>query len=223
MLAEGLRLTLSRAHTTARKKWGEEQVHIWRRSYDVPPPGGESLELTLKRVLPYYEKEIVPRVEKGEKVLIAAHGNSLRSIIKHLEGLSGEEIVKTELATGVPIVYKLDKNGAYNSLCCRFLGRLTGEPPSSQARSSRRPSSTTSPSRRAPSRSRRKRETPEACVPPTKILPFAPSVAASFRSRLVSSESVPRSSRVSASVSRALRAKERKRSQAAPKPKARQQ
>ncbi|BGP33804.1 Phosphoglycerate mutase [Rhodotorula toruloides] len=95
----------------ARKKWGEEQVHIWRRSYDVPPPGGESLELTLKRVLPYYEKEIAPRVEKGEKVLIAAHGNSLRSIIKHLEGLSGEEIVNTELATGVPIVYKLDKNG----------------------------------------------------------------------------------------------------------------
>ncbi|GAA6031354.1 hypothetical protein JCM8097_005617 [Rhodosporidiobolus ruineniae] len=95
----------------ARKKFGEEQVHIWRRSYDVPPPGGESLELTLKRVLPYYESEIKPRIQKGEKVLIAAHGNSLRAIIKHLEGMSGEEIVKTELETGVPIVYKLDADG----------------------------------------------------------------------------------------------------------------
>ncbi|GAA5956011.1 hypothetical protein JCM10213_006533 [Rhodosporidiobolus nylandii] len=95
----------------ARVKFGEEQVHIWRRSYDVPPPGGESLELTLKRVLPYYEAEIKPRIQKGEKVLIAAHGNSLRAIIKHLEGMSGEEIVKTELETGVPIVYKLDGEG----------------------------------------------------------------------------------------------------------------
>ncbi|GAA5822576.1 hypothetical protein JCM11251_006383 [Rhodosporidiobolus azoricus] len=95
----------------ARKKWGEDQVHIWRRSYDVPPPGGESLELTLKRVLPYYESEIKPRLQKGEKVLVAAHGNSLRAIIKHLEGMSGEEIVNTELSTGVPIVYKLDKEG----------------------------------------------------------------------------------------------------------------
>ncbi|GAA5989273.1 hypothetical protein JCM11641_003858 [Rhodosporidiobolus odoratus] len=95
----------------ARVKFGEEQVHIWRRSYDVPPPGGESLELTLKRVLPYYESQIKPRIQKGEKVLIAAHGNSLRAIIKHLEGMSGEEIVKTELETGVPIVYKLDSEG----------------------------------------------------------------------------------------------------------------
>ncbi|GAA6004267.1 hypothetical protein JCM10207_002514 [Rhodosporidiobolus poonsookiae] len=94
----------------ARKKFGEEQVHIWRRSYDVPPPGGESLELTLQRVLPYYEAEIKPRILKGEKVLIAAHGNSLRAIIKHLEGMTGEEIVNTELATGVPIVYKLNKS-----------------------------------------------------------------------------------------------------------------
>ncbi|GAA5867156.1 hypothetical protein JCM1840_001501 [Sporobolomyces johnsonii] len=95
----------------ARKKWGEEQVHIWRRSYDVPPPGGESLELTAKRVLPYYEREILPRVEKGQNVLVAAHGNSLRSMIMRLENMSGEEIVNTELATGVPIVYKLDKDG----------------------------------------------------------------------------------------------------------------
>jgi len=98
----------------ARKKWGEEQVHIWRRSYDVPPPGGESLELTLKRVLPYYEAEIKPRVLKGEKVLVAAHGNSLRAMIKGLDHLTGEQIVAKELATGVPIVYKLDDEG--NSL-----------------------------------------------------------------------------------------------------------
>lgn len=99
------------ASSTARKKWGDEQVHIWRRSYDVPPPGGESLELTSKRVLPYYEAEIVPRVKRGEKVLVAAHGNSLRAMIKELEGMTGEQIVNTELETGVPIVYKLDKDG----------------------------------------------------------------------------------------------------------------
>ncbi|KDN53600.1 putative 2,3-bisphosphoglycerate-dependent phosphoglycerate mutase [Tilletiaria anomala UBC 951] len=95
----------------ARKKFGEEQVHIWRRSYDVPPPGGESLELTGKRVLPYYEAKIKPEVLKGKSVLVTAHGNSLRSMIKELEGMSGEEIVNTELATGVPIVYKIDEQG----------------------------------------------------------------------------------------------------------------
>ena len=95
----------------ARKKFGEEQVHIWRRSYNIPPPGGESLELTAQRVLPYYKKEILPRVLKGEKVLVAAHGNSLRAMIMELEGMSGEEIVNLELATGVPIVYHLDKDG----------------------------------------------------------------------------------------------------------------
>ncbi|GAA5902926.1 uncharacterized protein JCM6883_007282 [Sporobolomyces salmoneus] len=95
----------------ARKKWGDEQVHIWRRSYDVPPPGGESLELTAKRVLPYYEEHVVPAVKSGKKVLVAAHGNSLRSMIMKLENMSGEEIVNTELATGVPIVYRLDNDG----------------------------------------------------------------------------------------------------------------
>ncbi|GAA5881129.1 hypothetical protein JCM16303_004806 [Sporobolomyces ruberrimus] len=95
----------------ARKKWGDEQVHIWRRSYDIPPPGGESLELTAKRVLPYYEANIVPAVASGKKVLVAAHGNSLRSMIMKLENMSGEEIVNTELSTGVPIVYRLDKDG----------------------------------------------------------------------------------------------------------------
>ena len=95
----------------ARKKWGEEQVLIWRRSFDVPPPGGESLKDTAERVLPYFNAEILPRVLKGERVLVSAHGNSLRALIMQLEGLSGEEIVKRELATGVPIVYRLDEAG----------------------------------------------------------------------------------------------------------------
>ncbi|MHC5307563.1 2,3-bisphosphoglycerate-dependent phosphoglycerate mutase [Bartonella sp. LJL80] len=92
----------------ARKKWGEEQVHIWRRSYDVPPPGGESLRDTGARVWPYYMYNIQPHVLRGQTVLVAAHGNSLRALIMALEGLSGEEIVKQELATGVPIVYELN-------------------------------------------------------------------------------------------------------------------
>jgi 2,3-bisphosphoglycerate-dependent phosphoglycerate mutase len=95
----------------ARARWGEEQVHVWRRSFDVPPPGGESLKDTAARTLPYFNAEILPRVIKGERVLVAAHGNSLRSIIMDLEALSGEEIVKRELATGVPIVYRLDADG----------------------------------------------------------------------------------------------------------------
>ncbi|WP_181706326.1 2,3-bisphosphoglycerate-dependent phosphoglycerate mutase [Chthonobacter rhizosphaerae] len=95
----------------ARARWGEEQVHVWRRSFDVPPPGGESLKDTAARVLPYFEAEILPRVLKGENVLVAAHGNSLRALIMQLEGLTGEEIVARELATGVPIVYHLDETG----------------------------------------------------------------------------------------------------------------
>ncbi|MCB1481950.1 MAG: 2,3-bisphosphoglycerate-dependent phosphoglycerate mutase [Rhodobiaceae bacterium] len=95
----------------AREKWGEEQVHVWRRSFDVPPPGGESLKNTAERVLPYFEAEILPRVLKGERVLVSAHGNSLRALIMQLEGLSGEEIVKRELATGSPIIYRLDGAG----------------------------------------------------------------------------------------------------------------
>jgi len=91
----------------ARARWGEEQVHIWRRSYDVPPPGGESLKDTGARVWPYYIFNILPRVMRGERVLVAAHGNSLRALIMAMEGLSGEEIVKRELDTGVPIVYRL--------------------------------------------------------------------------------------------------------------------
>jgi 2,3-bisphosphoglycerate-dependent phosphoglycerate mutase len=95
----------------ARKRWGEEQVHIWRRSYDVPPPGGESLKDTAIRVLPYYEAEIWPKLKSGRNVIVAAHGNSLRALIMRLEGLSGEEIVKRELGTGVPMVYELDDAG----------------------------------------------------------------------------------------------------------------
>jgi 2,3-bisphosphoglycerate-dependent phosphoglycerate mutase len=96
----------------ARRKWGEKQVHVWRRSFDVPPPGGESLKDTAARVLPYYEARIWPEVRAGRNVLVAAHGNSLRALIMRLENLSGEEIVSRELATGVPIVYRLDADGA---------------------------------------------------------------------------------------------------------------
>jgi 2,3-bisphosphoglycerate-dependent phosphoglycerate mutase len=94
----------------ARKKWGEEQVLIWRRSYDVPPPGGESLKDTLARSLPYYVHMIQPHVLEGKTVLVAAHGNSLRSLIMAIEGLTPEQILKRELETGVPIVYKLKAN-----------------------------------------------------------------------------------------------------------------
>jgi 2,3-bisphosphoglycerate-dependent phosphoglycerate mutase len=95
----------------ARKKWGEEQVLVWRRSFDVAPPGGESLKDTAARVLPYFDAEIRPRVMKPERVLIVAHGNSLRALIMSLETLSGEEIIKRELETGVPIVYRLREDG----------------------------------------------------------------------------------------------------------------
>jgi 2,3-bisphosphoglycerate-dependent phosphoglycerate mutase len=95
----------------SRAKWGEAQVHTWRRSYDIAPPGGESLKDTAARVLPYYEAEIWPAVKAGRNVLVAAHGNSLRALIMRLEGLTGEEIVKRELATGVPIVYHLNPDG----------------------------------------------------------------------------------------------------------------
>jgi len=92
----------------ARRKWGEEQVHIWRRSYDVAPPGGESLKDTAARVLPYYLQEILPRVLRGERVLVSAHGNSLRALVMVLDCLSPHEIVKRELATGVPLIYRLN-------------------------------------------------------------------------------------------------------------------
>jgi len=99
----------------ARKKWGEDQVHIWRRSYDVPPPGGESLKDTGARVWPYYIHTIQPQVLKGKTVLVTAHGNSLRALIMALDGLTGEEIVKMELATGVPVVYRLNADSSVKS------------------------------------------------------------------------------------------------------------
>jgi 2,3-bisphosphoglycerate-dependent phosphoglycerate mutase len=95
----------------ARAKWGEEQVLIWRRSYDVPPPGGESLKDTAARTLPYYDKYILPQVEAGHTVLVAAHGNSLRSIVMAIEQLTPDEILKRELATGEPVVYRIGKTG----------------------------------------------------------------------------------------------------------------
>ena len=99
----------------ARKKWGEEQVHLWRRSYDVPPPGGESLRDTAARVLPYFDAYIRPDLGAGRNVIVAAHGNSLRALIMKLENLSPDEILKRELATGVPIVYTLKPDGAIAS------------------------------------------------------------------------------------------------------------
>ena len=100
----------------ARKKFGEEQVLIWRRSFDVPPPGGESLKDTLARSLPYYMHKIQPHVLEGKTVLVAAHGNSLRSLIMAIEGLTPEQILKRELETGVPIVYKLNANSTPASM-----------------------------------------------------------------------------------------------------------
>jgi 2,3-bisphosphoglycerate-dependent phosphoglycerate mutase len=92
----------------ARKRWGAEQVHLWRRSYDVSPPGGESLKDTVARALPYYVQEILPRVMGGGRVLVAAHGNSLRALVMVLDRLTPETIPSMELATGLPLVYRLD-------------------------------------------------------------------------------------------------------------------
>ncbi|MBY3046441.1 2,3-bisphosphoglycerate-dependent phosphoglycerate mutase [Rhizobium leguminosarum] len=108
----------------ARAKWGEEQVHIWRRSYDVPPPGGESLRDTGARVWPYYLTEILPRVLRGEKVLVAAHGNSLRSLVMVLDKLSKEGVLALNLATGVPMVYTLKADSTVASK--EVLGDMSG-------------------------------------------------------------------------------------------------
>ena len=94
----------------ARKKWGNDQVHEWRRSFDIPPPGGESLKDTAERVLPYFENNIIPDLQKGLNVLIAAHGNSLRALVMNFEKIHSEEIVKLEIATGIPLIYKFDKD-----------------------------------------------------------------------------------------------------------------
>lgn len=99
----------------ARKKWGEDQVHVWRRSYDVSPPGGESLKDTGARVWPYYLHVMQPHVLRGGTVLVSAHGNSLRALIMALDGLTPEEVVKLELGTGVPVVYRLNPDSTVKS------------------------------------------------------------------------------------------------------------
>jgi len=93
-----------------RKKVGEEQVHLWRRSYDVAPPNGESLKDTCDRTIPYLSEKILPEVQNGKTVIVSAHGNSLRSVLMHLEKLSPEEIVQVNIPTGVPYVYEFDEN-----------------------------------------------------------------------------------------------------------------
>ncbi len=98
---------LNKAETA--KKYGDEQVHIWRRSYDVPPPGGESLADTAARTLPYFEAEIAPLVKAGKTILVVAHGNSLRSIVMDIEELSREQVMQLNIPTGVPIVYEIDE------------------------------------------------------------------------------------------------------------------
>src|ERR1035438_9504404 len=99
----------------ARKKWGEEQVHIWRRSYEVAPPGGESLKDTLARTLPYYVTEILPRVLRGERVLVSAHGNSLRALVMVLDKHTTDSITKLNLDTGVPMIYRLNADSTVAS------------------------------------------------------------------------------------------------------------
>jgi 2,3-bisphosphoglycerate-dependent phosphoglycerate mutase len=99
----------------AREKWGEEQVRLWRRSYDIQPPGGESLRDTVARVLPFYCRHILPHVLRKESVLIAAHGNSLRALVMVLDGLTAETIPSLELATGIPLVYFLNADSTVAS------------------------------------------------------------------------------------------------------------
>lgn len=110
----------------ARKKWGEDQVHIWRRSYDTPPPGdeGESLKDTGARVWPYYMTEILPRVLHGDTVLVAAHGNSLRALVMILDQMNTTDITKLNLGTGVPMIYKLNADSTVASK--EVLGDMSG-------------------------------------------------------------------------------------------------
>jgi 2,3-bisphosphoglycerate-dependent phosphoglycerate mutase len=100
---------LNKAETA--QKYGDAQVKIWRRSYDVKPPGGESLKDTAERALPYYEKVIRPYLLKGETVIIAAHGNSLRALVMELDQLSMEEVLELNIPTGAPLLYEFDGSG----------------------------------------------------------------------------------------------------------------
>ena len=100
---------LNKAETA--QKYGEQQVKIWRRSYDIPPPGGESLKDTAERVLPYYQQRIQPELLDGKTILVVAHGNSLRALVMHLDQLSREEVLELNIPTGAPLLYELDMNG----------------------------------------------------------------------------------------------------------------
>ena len=95
----------------ARKRWGAEQVHLWQRSYDIAPPGGESLKDTALRVVPFYEKWIVPELQKGKSVILVAHGNSLRSLIMELDQLEPDEVMQVEIGTASPLIYRLNADG----------------------------------------------------------------------------------------------------------------
>jgi 2,3-bisphosphoglycerate-dependent phosphoglycerate mutase len=96
----------------ARKRWGDEQVHLWQRSYDVAPPGGESLKDTAARVLPFYEKRIVPELQAGKNVLVVAHGNSLRALVMQLDRLSPDQVIELNIGTGMPLVYRFRADGS---------------------------------------------------------------------------------------------------------------
>ena len=95
----------------ARERWGEEQVHLWQRSYDIAPPGGESLKDTAARVLPFYTKRIVPELQAGKNVILVAHGNSLRSLVMQLDRLSPEQVKELTISTGMPLIYRLRPDG----------------------------------------------------------------------------------------------------------------
>ena len=95
----------------ARQRWGEEQVHLWQRSYDVAPPGGESLKDTAARVLPFFAKRVVPELQAGKNVILVAHGNSLRSLVMHLDRLSPEQVKELTISTGIPLIYRLRPDG----------------------------------------------------------------------------------------------------------------
>lgn len=115
---------LNKAETA--KKFGAEQVKLWRRSYDVAPPNGESLKDTAARTLPYFEKHILPDLKEGKNVLVSAHGNSLRSIVMHLDRLTKKEVVRLELATGVPVIYEFDSD-------LKILSKKILSPPAEQS------------------------------------------------------------------------------------------
>jgi 2,3-bisphosphoglycerate-dependent phosphoglycerate mutase len=95
----------------ARKKWGEDQVHKWRRSFDIAPPGGESLKMTAERVLPYFEEKILPLLKENLEIIVAAHGNSLRALVMQLDKLNSDDVVKLEIPTGMPICYSINGRG----------------------------------------------------------------------------------------------------------------